>query len=443
MGLFDTIPAKLPRWTYNASGTETAGASSEPADGLKTTGWVPGRPTRTAMNWLLGVTYHWLGYFDAAFGRLFDENFVMRGGASTDMEVTLTRVGASPPYTWDVDVADGKYWAAGDMYENASFTTVNVAPHATLNRIDYVVASPDGVEVKQGTPDVSPVAPTLDADEVLLAEYTILPGSVSITPTDHREFGAFLQSRLGASKIFRAGYRVATLNWNIEVLQEDDSVSMRGTDLTTFFSNDWTATAQNDWTVTVGNDWDTTVAGAWSLVVTGTGVLTTGGLTVNGTVTFNNQVTVDKDDGIGLSATVNQTRKYPPVALVPTEGVSFTGGGAQADGTFDMNTTDEAHLWLQIPEGSTLTGISVTGTADSAGDFLLELVYYSGSATGSAAFNDTEAITSGSFTASVSPSRLYNQSAECLMLRISTDGSAAATITDIEITYTTPKIIPQ
>ena len=113
-------------------------------------------------------------------------------------------VSATGPASMNVLVAAGRAWVNGDavtrqgayMVENDAAVTVGplAAAHATLHRIDLIVlrvrdAAPDGgsdpsddarIEVVQGSPAGSPVAPVLPASAIPLAEARIDAGVTSI-----------------------------------------------------------------------------------------------------------------------------------------------------------------------------------------------------------------------------------------------------------------------
>lgn len=113
-------------------------------------------------------------------------------------------VAPSSPAAMSVQVAPGRLWLNGDavvrqgvylLEQSTALTGLTIATaHATLPRIDLVVArdfdsSPDGgsagsdagtIEVITGTPNASPVAPTVPGSAVALAEVRVNAAVTSI-----------------------------------------------------------------------------------------------------------------------------------------------------------------------------------------------------------------------------------------------------------------------
>lgn len=119
-------------------------------------------------------------------------------------ELNELEVLQSAPPAMSVRVLSGVGWIKGHYYRTTAAVTVPIADaHASLDRIDVIVLRADFVgnvvelDVLEGTPDASPVAPTVTQDstmwEIALAEVAVDATVLSITTakiTDVREFSA-------------------------------------------------------------------------------------------------------------------------------------------------------------------------------------------------------------------------------------------------------------
>jgi len=436
MGLHDTIPASLPRWTYDSSGNQTAEAAEAPATQLRTTGWLPGRPSRKVMNWLLGRTYAWLGYLDASLRNLFDDNFVMRGQAAGAGAVVMTSNG-SPSYTFDVDVAEAKVWLEGAAYLLPA-ATLTANPVAGGNeRYDYVVGTPTGWAILEGTEAAvgAAVVPTLGDDQVAVASWRMTQQETADISVDERERGVLLQARIGASRLLRAGL-ISGTDFLLDVDADAGAVQLRG-DVDLGSSGALTGTKDVALTLAAGS-------------------------TLAGDVNVTGQLTVNPAFGVAWTAAQLKTRKLSPHKLRQVYTSFAPGADTSAvapllDGTvqFHSNPTGTARAWAPLdnmPDGATVTQVVVRGRQSSTngGVVVGRIKENTGSpstltrdsATSNATVNHGDAFT---ITIDVDSDWVADHSGSILNLELteSTNNDMDYYIDDIEVWYTTAGLTPQ
>lgn len=214
-----------PRWAVSNSYLLDPNAV-EPPGPQKDTGWQPGVdvPVGEWWNWLHQQTSIFLAYIESWVGRMFNANHVMRNAkGSTAGEVTA---GAG----LSVNVALGRAWIGGAMYEVAAVTNLALAAADPTNpRYDMVVMRVTGgvpsYAVVTGTPAASPTEPAVSSSEVPLARVrvnaaAVVPGTI----IDRRIFGKMSLDELDADRTFRAG-DLGGGDWLLEV---DDDVNVGG-----------------------------------------------------------------------------------------------------------------------------------------------------------------------------------------------------------------------
>jgi len=440
MGLLDNFPVILPRIGVTLGGVTTSNID-EPTT-KKNDGYGVDDPLPSGeFNWILSRTYIWLGYLQTALAGLFDQNFVMRD-STTAGSVVMTGAG-SPTYTFDVDVPERKVWIEGASYEVPA-TTLLADPVAPGDqRIDLVVATADSVagtaewEIVEGTADPSPTEPAIASNQVAIARYTMIQQAEiedDVNLEDITERGAFQNARMIASKVFRAGFRASSSNWNLEVDQANDAVNMKGDiDL----GNSGALTGVKDVALTLNN-----------------------GSTLAGAVNVTGQLTVNPSFGIEWSSPPVKIKRLLPMHFVNMYDGSrtFTQGGnvyIDEDGVAVFRSvTDKARGWLHIdvPDGVTVTQVRVTGeqVGGTAGTVLGRLREYAGSAgptvrdfaVGNATSSDGDSFT---ITIDVDPDEVADSESSSLILEMheSTNNNMSYLVDNVEVTYSVDKVWPQ
>lgn len=119
---------------------------------------------------------------------------VVRGVATDDLKITPTS-----PVSMELNVESGYALIDAMPFKVAAQVALpEFTPPTTNLRIDTVQAKLDGwaVEVKLGTEAASPVAPTVDADAILLASIHLRPGMTSIKYNDDATNGYITDDRV-------------------------------------------------------------------------------------------------------------------------------------------------------------------------------------------------------------------------------------------------------
>lgn len=313
MGLFDTKPS-FPRWCYSLADVLTAGKVVDPGSQKQTNGWSDNeKPSFSTFNWLGATTYLALGYLEQTLIDFFDQDFVARG---SDCEVTLSGLR-------DLDIAAGKVWSSGAFYELDADALTPTATIPGNARIDAVVATSSGYELRAGTATTlptEPTEPTLTAGDVILA-YARIEGSVCTLLTDERVHGAFHGDRIRADRFFRAGAQGGGA-YNIEVDGAADEVTCQATD--------WTAACTGTHAVSGDN---CTMIGTSAVTVTSSGTVGIQGTTsvqINdlsgGPVSIGHGgTTVDIDGDVTIGG-LGDTVTLAGTVECPSGGIDFVGG---------------------------------------------------------------------------------------------------------------------
>lgn len=105
---------------------------------------------------------------------------------------------ATSPAGMSVEVQPGYAFISNNVYRLSEATqSVDLAAPATDSRIDIVQARIGAwdINVKPGTEDPSPIAPTADADAIAIAQIYLRPGMSSIKDTDDGVNGYIIDTR--------------------------------------------------------------------------------------------------------------------------------------------------------------------------------------------------------------------------------------------------------
>lgn len=130
-----------------------------------------------------------LEYFE--YSRLGKQQGVIRDGATPGLRV---KAQGTPALT--VDVTAGSACIAGQVTALRADTTLTFAAPSGNPRIDSVQIDQSGnIEVKTGTENASPTAPSVDADAFKLAEVYCRVGMTSVKDSDDSTNGYITDSR--------------------------------------------------------------------------------------------------------------------------------------------------------------------------------------------------------------------------------------------------------
>lgn len=214
-----------PRWAVSTGETLDPNAV-EPPGPQKDTGWVPGVdvPVGEWWNWLHQQASIFFGYIESVWAKRWTVNSLLRSGKGTTSGQVSAGAGLS------VNVALGRFWIEGAMYEIAAATNLALAAADPTNpRYDIIVAKVVGgvpsYDKVTGTPAASPSEPAISSNMVALARVRV--NAAAVTPTsivDRRIFGSHAMDEGQVDRTFRAG----DLGGGDYLLEVDDDVVVGG-----------------------------------------------------------------------------------------------------------------------------------------------------------------------------------------------------------------------
>jgi hypothetical protein len=338
VGLFDTIPAKLPRWAIKADDTVSAYVE-EPMSQTKDVGSVPTEfVAHEHYNWVLQTAYTWFGYLRDSLVDLFTENHVANDGVTTNCEVTQTAIPSMA-----VTVADGKVWIQGAFYE-VTGANVSLAPADPGDpRIDVIVAEVSGGVVSltkvAGTPAATPAAPAIAANQVRLANVTVPAGAANVLTAniaDKRRRGALTVGALKATDTTQLG-SLGGATYLLTVDAEAETATFDGTE--TILEADTTTIGAAGQVVRIGDQ-----GGNY-------------GIQFDGTV-------IKVDDSAEWRAAVTKKIGIAPAAMVATSSSTLTRNNNE----ISVTGANTATLFtpIALPDGATVTKLRVVGNSDNA-----------------------------------------------------------------------------
>lgn len=226
MGIRDSNhTAPEPRWGMTTGETVDADVV-EPPGAQKDTGWQPfiDVPVLEWFNWLSWAAYVRLAYLSRILDRMFPVSSLLRRGKGTAIAEVTAGSGLS------VNVALGRAWIDGAMYEVAAATNLALATaDATHPRFDIVVMEVNSgipsYAVVTGTPAASPAEPSLAPNQVALARIRVNAGATTPTSiSDRRIFGSMALDEAQVDRTFKAG----DLGGGDFLLEVDDDVVNNG-----------------------------------------------------------------------------------------------------------------------------------------------------------------------------------------------------------------------
>jgi hypothetical protein len=356
MAYDDQVPDETPRWAYDASGNDTAGAVSPPGSQKQTQGWVVEKPSHNTFNWIHNLTGRWIDYLHKTVGTWFAEDCVAPG---SDCEVTHV-------VALTFDIAAGKYWSSGAFYEASADTLVAANTVSGNARIDWVVATPSGYAIRQGTATTLPTEPsdpTLSAGDVPLASYRVETTTVSDF-TDRRRHGRFVVDSLEANDRFRAGSQGGG-TWSVAV--DGDALTVDADTVVQNIGSQWSMSVP---VYTLNTSGLATIIGADTFGITAANGLYLGN-SGSGRVYLGNAsggVEVPAA-GVEFPATQSLTRHYPAAFAFrgtdPAVSSSPLFDAAYEDGSTTQQDDggNPGVCWyeLRLPRGVTVTEVRMVG----------------------------------------------------------------------------------